>query len=422
MNESSERVARILRADRDTVLHIEQKMSVRFGLKDAIENVYAQNQERIKAIHKQLDIEDHSALQMYNALIQKIAKDDEDLRRALGNPICGEASGCDMVLGTAKKITRVGRGFFMKWQKAEEFLRANPPKNIISFLGYKNIDELLAKEDAHKVYAALRFAEDRKWLNEVFFKAYKNLRPEDFENRYAETIVMDDKYVRMAEKFMEKKYHNVSHLKELGLIFVLPQHLGVVGEALRLLMLSLHYFYEMEFYSHLFAHYAENERSESTGRNSFADLFISSLRGDVLDERLPNKDQINWMIVQSYLAKDDENDWRLFEPHVNPEALHWAKAEEDISHMGNYMTGVDLSFWHGLGFVGDFYKSDTGIDVLVSFNLIDTAMSLVQRKELIKYLYHHQEALWNKIFAAYTGEDEMRNLIIKNFHKGYIHL
>ena len=150
---------------------------------------------------------------------------------------------------------------------------------------------------------------------------------------------------------------------------------------------------------------------------------MSSLRGDVLDKRFEEKTLgKKWMIVQQYLAKHDENDWRLFEPHVNPEAIHWRKAEEDIGKLGKSFGNVDLSFWADLDFVGDYFPTESGIDVLVSFNLVDTAMSLVKKKEMIKYLYHHQEALWNKIFAGFLGEEKMEEMIIQNFEKGFIEL
>jgi hypothetical protein len=47
-------------------------------------------------------------------------------------------------------------------------------------------------------------------------------------------------------------------------------------------------------------------------------------------------------------------------------------------------------------------------------------MSLVQEKEMVKYLYHHQEALWNKVFSSYYGEDEMERLIKENLIRGFI--
>ena len=75
----------------------------------------------------------------------------------------------------------------------------------------------------------------------------------------------------------------------------------------------------------------------------------------------------------------------------------------------------ELQFWHNLDWVGDYFKDEVGNDVLVSFNLVDTVMSLVKQKELVKYLYHHQEALWNKIFIEYFNREEL-----EKFSKEYL--
>ncbi len=130
---------------------------------------------------------------------------------------------------------------------------------------------------------------------------------------------------------------------------------------------------------------------------------------------------MEWRIVQRYLAKEDENDPRLFEPHVNPEAVHWRKAENDVAKLGARFPQLELDFWKDLDWIGDFFPQDGG-EKLVSMNLIDTVMSLVQEKELIKYLYHHQEALWNKIFVSYMGEENLEKLIVENFDRGVISL
>ena len=150
------------------------------------------------------------------------------------------------------------------------------------------------------------------------------------------------------------------------------------------------------------------------------------LRGDIVESRLPppTQEKTQWLIVQRYLAKDDENDWRLFEPHINPEALHWERAEKLLVKTGKSLDNfsVDLAFWQNLNWIGDYFMTESGIEVLVSFNLIDTAMSLVKEKELVKYLYHHQEALWNKIFTEYFGEEKMEELIKENIVKGYFEI
>ncbi|MCK9497664.1 MAG: hypothetical protein M0Q27_02495, partial [Candidatus Colwellbacteria bacterium] len=134
------------------------------------------------------------------------------------------------------------------------------------------------------------------------------------------------------------------------------------------------------------------------------------LRGDTIDTRLEKGEKARWMVVARYFAKDDEYDWRLFEPHINPEALHWENAERMLEKLP-----IDLSFWKDLNWVGDNFKTSSGVDIIVSFNLVDTVMSLVKSKEMIKYLYHYQEALWNKIFSEYAGEKKLEEMM-----KGHI--
>jgi hypothetical protein len=267
------------------------------------------------------------------------------------------------------------------------------------------------------VFSALRFLEDPFWLNETFFKQYESLSPDDFEEREVEAKVLGPQWTLAAQSFVKKKYHNISHLKELGLVFVVPISLNISGELLRNFSLILHYFNEIPFYSDLFKKFI-NESNGDFGRK-----IISLLRGDVMDKRLSEapKGKTKWMVIQRYLAKDDENDWRLFEPHINPEAVHWKNAERMLVKAGSTFDhfSLDLAFWENVNWVGDYFKTETGVEVLVSFNLVDTAMSLVKEKELIKYLYHHQESMWNKIFSSYFGEGKMEEMMRENLLRGW---
>jgi len=276
---------------------------------------------------------------------------------------------------------------------------------------------MLAKEDLLEVMSALRFLEDMDWLNNIFFKQYERLKPEDFEERDVEMLVLDIKWLAVAEKFLKKKYHNVSHLKEFGVIFITPIVIDSPGETSRMFTLLLHYLHEVPFYSGLFRRFI--------GDADFNQKFKSLLRGDVPSGPMMDGGKVNWRIVQRYLAKDNENDPRLFEPHVNPEAEHWYRAEGDFSRLARMMKKdkgeFSLSCWTGLDFVGDFFKNKKGEDHLVSFNFIDLMMSLV-KKGHIKYLYHHEEALWNKIFSEYMGRETMNRLIEEDIIKGFIEL
>ena len=412
---SFEKIAQILRTDKDAIRILEEKLSATTGKKNVMDKISEENEAIMRNRLDDLGLgRNVFAKEIYDALISKIEADNHLLFEALSRPDITEEISCNHVLRVAKEIAGSPTGFFIKKEKAIEFLKNQPPKKIIQSLGYKNIDELIEKEDIHAVYSALRFLEDVDWLNNVFFKQYEILKPSDFEEREIILEILDKKWAAATESFIKKKHHNISHLKEMGLVFVVPVMLGISGELMRMFMLVLHYLNEIPFYSDLFKKFAADEKT-------FAKNFISLLRGDTIDERLPKSDKSQWLIIQRYLAKDDENDWRLFEPHLNPEALHWEKAERLLVKTGEMLNGfsTDLSFWQNLNWVGDYFKTDTGIDVLVSFNLIDTSMSLVKEKELTKYLYHHQESLWNKIFIEFFGEEKMEEIMKENIIKGY---
>ena len=270
--------------------------------------------------------------------------------------------------------------------------------------------------DFEQVVCALRFVESQQWMHDFFDKTYAGILPGDFEERDPITIVLDKEWLNVAEAFLKKKYHNVSHLKELGIIFIIPLPLNIKGETVRMLSLALHYMHEVEFYSDLFRQHLNDP--------DFSLKIRSLLRGDVRGDDLPDDGQFHVRIIQRYLAKDNPNDSRLFEPHLNPEAEHWYSAEHDFGRLAQLGSteSIETGYWTGLDFVGDYFpdgEEGEGNEKLVSFDLIDTAMSLVMQEQ-VKYLYHQQEALWNKIFFDYLGAMQCRQLIRDNMFKGFI--
>ena len=415
-----EKIAKILRTDKDNVRLLEEKLSALTGKKDVMSKIVEENEATIR---NRLDFlglgRKITAKQIYDALISKIEADNDELFKVLDSPSASISSDWQRVLEIAQNISDKTKGFFLKQEKAVELLRNQPPEKILQVLNYKNVDELLEKENIFEIFSALRFVEGNEWLNENFFKQYESLKPDDFEKREIEVLALPERWAQIAQNFIKHKYHNISHLKELGIIYIIPLSLNISGETMRNFSLIFHYFNEVKFYSELFEKFAGNA-------NSFAKNLISLLRGDAIDEHLPRPapGKTQWLIIQRYLAKDDENDWRLFEPHINPEAMHWERAEKMLVKAGEVLNNfsADLAFWQNLNWIGDYFGTEAGIDVLVSFNLIDTAMSLVKEKELIKYLYHHQEALWNKIFTEYFNEEKIEEMMKENIVKGWFEI
>jgi len=409
-----EKLAKILRTTPKVILSMEEKMSKITKKTNVIDDLIKENQKRIKRVLTYLDCKKIKAKNIRYALMDKLKNDDQKLYKLFKKPETTTNNGLKTLFNFARKSANIGFVYALKKEKAEEILRKNPPLNIIKAFKYKNIEELLEKEDLIEVFCALRFIESNKWMHEVFNKTYKKLDSNDFEKREVDLRVLSEKWLSIAKKFIKKKHHNISHLKELGVIFIIPLEINGSGETLRTFSLILHYLHELEFYSKLF--------EKASKESNFGKKIISLLKGEVL-KGLPREKSrgINWLIIQRYLAKDNKDDPRLFIPHINPEALHWKKAEQDIEKFSKKFQNIYLQMWLELDWVGDFFDNKKGKE-LVSFDLVDNAMALVKKEQEIKYLYHHQEALWNKIFRAYMGDKNLEKLMVENFNKGYISL
>jgi len=449
MVDAYNKIARILRVSPELLLNLDQKMTALSGQEGVIEDIANQNDILVSRTLAELGLnKDSKAEEVYDALVHRLIYLDQQLYEALDRPDLAKMSiVCGKLCETAFKVFTPSKGLFIKKEKVTELLDKYKPDNLLNYFGYSSVSELMKKEGFASVVSALRFTQSKEWMHKFFDESYSSLTPDDFEERSVELIVLDQKWLEVADKFLEKKYHNISHLKEYGIIFIIPLPIDTPGETMCMFTLVLHYLHEVPFYSLLFKKFIEDVEDAPLHKNGITEDFIpklqSLLRGDVSDisitnsfnklrvpslsknNQQPTAGNLKWMVVQRYLAKDDENDPRLFMPHVNPEAEHWFKAEGDLDRLsrmlGNNESRLNLGYWTGLDFVGDFFRNEKNEDQLVSFDLIDLIMSVVKKGE-IKYLYHQQEALWNKIFSEYMGRERMNVLIEENIINGFIEL
>lgn len=399
MRAAHKQLGRILRVSEEVIEDIESDLGALTGKRGVIESIVEENKILVDRVLSGLRLDrDSPSWKVYKALIRRLTALDEKLSGLVKNRLQEKAL----------ELIAPPKGFFIKKDKAADLLEKRKPYNLLNHFGYHSVRELIDREGFASTVSALRFTQSTEWMHSFFTDSYRRLQPGDFEEREVEVIELNDKWVDVARKFLEKKYHNVSHLKEFGVIFVIPFKSGAKGEALRVFMLLLHYLHEVPFYSRLFKKFSKEP--------DFTEKLKSLLRGDVLSVEeagrfTPHISRPTWLVIQRYLAKDDRHDLRLFLPHVNPEAEHWFKAQQSLSKLG-----PDFEFWEGLDFAGDYFDEE-----LLSFDLIDSVMMLVKRGE-VKYLFHQQEALWNKIFIEYFGRDKMNELIEENIIKGYIEL
>lgn len=279
--------------------------------------------------------------------------------------------------------------FVIKHESAKNLLRQMPPKALMEKLGYDDIEDMFEHEDFSELYTALRFSEGPEWLNK-YDELFETVTPDDYEERDLKIVVMDhDKYVDLAEHFVQKKLHNVTHTKEMGVIVVTPMHAETMrGLALKTLPLLFHYMNEIKLYSTFF--------KLKSKQPHFGRTVVTTLVADPGDASQMVGNKIHWRVIQRYLGKHKEDSISTvaFEPHVQPEDLHWRRAEDLLFELD-----PELEFWKDRDYVGLMYDGFP-----VAFNLFDVSFAYSNKESYEKrYAYHFRESLWNEIFVRYMG-------------------
>lgn len=422
-------LARILNTTEEVVADLEARLSRVTGESGKFAELVIDNERRVNSALELLELDESaSAEDVFGSLMGKVAENEQAVRAVMDNPDPSTTDGVKRIIEFAKEISGLPTGFFLKHEVAVGLLKKNPPEHLLKALNIESVDVLLKEYSLEEVFPSIRFAEKAEWVNTVFFKPFADLTPDDFEEREVAVVTIPDAFREITDKFAEKKLHHVSHLKELGVIFVMPvadgEH-GTDGAVLELLTLVQHYLHEVPFYSRIFRGFAKDAAS-------FTTHLVGALRGDVLDELPEGGDGERFMLIQRYLAKVDPNEPRLAAPHVNPEALHWLLVEEKIENYLNDHPEVEFTFWKDLGFlssdyvfVGHPFKLDTvpGQDQLVSFDFIDNVISYNKRVDVGDgFVYHAKEALWNELFYRYVGREKIDAIFEDRLEEGFFEL
>lgn len=381
-----------------------------------IDDVVAKKMQQWESARVTLQLSaDAAAEEWHAALKQRFVGVFPAVATALGQPPLKTTAGVQQLIDrlTDAVPAAVRRGYFLRHAVAERLIRQHPPTELMDYFGYRTVDELLGREDIREVYAALRFGVSPEWAD-TFIAQYSQLTPDDFEERAVECIVLDPaKWFECARRFAEKKLHPCSHLKELGVIFTIPNleaqtndhELTTVAASM-----TCHYYFEVAFYSRFFRTSAE-QRPEQFGAT-----LVSLVRGGIVAAEYP-RDGVR--ITHQYYLKKEHPDPRVFEPHVMPESLHWERARgvlhtlvcRDV-HAAHQQENhqCPLSFWDTNALVA---QRVDGAVVSLSFedNLVSNA---------VHKTYHVTEALWNELFTAHWSTAVLEDALMQSLATGVI--
>lgn len=355
-----------------------------------------------------LDSKDTTDKELYYALKNKIKLHNENLASSLGTSETAPITHIvPRLVEAVNTIDIPKRCWVLKKSVAKELLREMPPKNMMKKLGYRSIESMFKNENFSELYTGLRFSEGADWLNQYNALFEHKVQPSDFEQRDIEIVVMDhDKWVDMAASFADKKLHNVTHSKEIGVIAIVPmRQKHMPGLTLKTLPLLFHYINEIRLYSAFF-------KLKST-QPHFGKIITDTLIADTGTGAVIAGQNIHWRVIQRYLGRHKEDKaLEAFEPHVHPEDLHWRHAADCL-----YELSAELQFWKDLDYVG---RAGTHGDP-VSFNLVDVSFAYSNNEDFEgRYFYHMRESLWNEIFMKYMGKKVLRERILQQLDNDMI--
>ena len=345
--------------------------------------------------------------EIYHGLEARLVQDIKRLTRIIGAEDSENVRYLVPFMVKAANSVKFNRKVFViKHEAAKNLLRKMPPKTLMAKLGYDDIESMFDHERFAELYTALRFSEGPDWLNK-YDELFETVTPDDYEERDLEIVVMDhDKYVDLAAHFVQKKLHNVTHTKELGVIVVVPMHIKEMrGLVLKTLPLLFHYMNEVKLYSTFFKLKSQQPH--------FGKTVVKTLVADPGDASQIVGHKIHWRVIQRYLGKHKEDNISMvaFEPHVQPEDLHWRRAEDLL-----YQLDPELEFWKDRDYVGLMYEGFP-----IAFNLFDVSFAYSNSEPYEnRYAYHFRESLWNELFVRYMGFKNLATQVLEQLDNSMI--
>ncbi len=350
-----------------------------------------------------LDPADTTGKELYHALQALVGLHDEYLAHAIKTDSSEPIP--DQLLAIQKAIDKLPMSkkvWAVKHSVAKRLVKALPPKKVMKQLGYKSVDSMLKREKIDEIMSATRFLESKAW-GEKLIKSYKKLRPSDFETRDIVVSILDsEKWGNSAEAYIYERKQNITHLKEMGVIMILPLPVRRMrGVVITILPLVLHYINEIRSYSAFF--------KMQQVRPDFSDVLIKTLLLDPKDIAKFAGHNIHWRIVQRHFGgQDPQKHPELFEPHVQPDDLYWRKAESVI-----YWLEPALKFWEDLDYIGALYPNS-----IVPLSLMDNAVSYCNNLEYGQHsLGHFRRSLWNEILIVYLGNDNFEQSVLSQLNE-----
>jgi hypothetical protein len=347
---------------------------------------------RLKIAELGLDPQDTTGPELYNALQERLRRDEGLVREALDLDADADAAA---VLARIQKFLSAHKAakstFALKSTAAKRLLKKKIPKNAMKRLGYRSFDSMLKHEHVAAIYAAAALAESPSW-HRSFRDQYAKLQPSDFEQRHISLLHPKTKrWEALSEEFVQSAKHNILCFRELGSVVFLPMHTTVEGLAITSTLLALHYMNDIRAYSS----FAKLQQVKST----FGKTILESSAAEPMTAARLAGQPVPWKVIQRYYGRS-QSDYHpeVFEPHVQAEDLQWHDAETVLAELQ-----PALSFW-----LDTQYTCMLHDDEPVSMNILDVALGFCNNLPFSDRIVHYlRQHLWYELMSRYLHEENL---------------
>lgn len=345
-----------------------------------------------------LDPADTTAEELYQALNQRLLRDDTILQQAIGLPLGAPID--DMYRSVRRSLepsAHAVRSFSIKPAVAKRMLRAHPPKRTIKLLQYRSVESLLRHEPVSAVLFVARSYESAAWRKQLT-AAYERLTAADFEERPVDVLLLGSAKWRQAIQLLGGEQHRTSAIvPEAGAIMlfappiVLPA-LTITTYALVLAQLnalrSMYTYLKLQHVSPGFGH------AVVCALDEYIDI------GALFGER-----SVSWHTIHRYYAADHTRyNPFIFEPHVSPDELQWVEPERLLGSLH-----AALDFWHDTARAAVTLGGEH-----VSLNIFDVAVNSANNLPFTARSQHvFREAMWQELMLRYMNLDHIETALKK---------
>ena len=344
-----------------------------------------------------LDPNDTTGPELYSALQERLKRDEQTVRTALG--IAEDAAPSDIIARVQQFLEKHDAPklcFALKTSVAKRLLKKKPPKVAMKRLGYRSVDSMLKHEQPANLYGAALMVEPAAW-HKAFREQYAKLTPSDFEPRdISLTQPKSKRWEELAHEFVAASHHNILSFRELGAVVLLPLDHAVDGLAITTLLLVLEEFNGIRAHSS----YAKLQQVKPDfGKR----LQESSVTEPYTSATLAGQ-PVPWRMIQRYYARFTQAYHpEIFEPHVQPEDLQWLSGEQALAQLE-----PTLAFWEGSETLG--LLADDGS--VVSCNALDVALSYCNHLSFGDRIVHFvRDNLWHELMMHYLNQENLETAV-----------